>query len=96
MQVIHIYFTIHNCVCYNCFFITGNAILTLKSKDAVKVVGVRGTSFEADPCEGGTVATEQAPAGEYNTDLTTFISQELSKSDRPELTSAKVVISGGM
>lgn len=73
----------------------GNAILTLKSKDAIKVVGVRGTSFEADGMSGGSAASEQAPAGEYNTGLTEFISQELSKSDRPELTNAKVVISGG-
>lgn len=73
----------------------GNAILTLKSKDSVKILGIRGTSFEADTLENGTTAIEKAPAGEYNTSLTEFISQELSKSDRPELTSAKVVISGG-
>lgn len=73
----------------------GNAILTLKSKDPVKVVGVRGTSFEMDTAEGGSAKTESAPAGEYNTGLTEFVSQELTKSDRPELTSAKVVISGG-
>lgn len=56
---------------------------------------MRGTSFEADKLEGGSAKTEPAPSGNYVTDLTTFISQELSKSDRPELTSAKVVISGG-
>ncbi|KAJ8879817.1 hypothetical protein PR048_020425 [Dryococelus australis] len=73
----------------------GNAILTLKCKDPVKVVTVRGTSFEADPLEGGSTKVEAAPAGDYATDLSHFISQELSKSDRPDLTSAKVVISGG-
>lgn len=73
----------------------GNAILTLKSKDPVKVVTVRGTSFEPAALEGGNTNTETAPAGEYKTGLSQFLSQELSKSDRPELTSAKVVISGG-
>lgn len=73
----------------------GNAVLTLKSKDPVKVITVRGTNFEAAPAEGGSAAIEQAPAGEYKSDLSEFVSQELTKSDRPELTSAKVIISGG-
>ncbi|XP_063225266.1 electron transfer flavoprotein subunit alpha, mitochondrial [Bacillus rossius redtenbacheri] len=73
----------------------GNAVLTLKCKDPVKVVTFRGTSFEPDPLEGGSAPVEAAPAGDYATDLSRFVSQELSKSDRPELTSAKVVISGG-
>lgn len=69
--------------------------MTLKSKDPVKVITVRGTNFEPDPLEGGSTVTETAPAGNYKTELSQFLSQELSKSDRPELTSAKVVISGG-
>jgi len=73
----------------------GNAIQTLTAKDPVKVLSVRGTSFEPDNLEGGSAASEPAPAGEYSTDLSTFVSQELSKSDRPELTSANVVVSGG-
>ncbi|XP_049815285.1 electron transfer flavoprotein subunit alpha, mitochondrial [Schistocerca nitens] len=73
----------------------GNAILTLKSKDPVKVVTIRGTNFEPAPLEGGSASTEQAAAGDYKTDLVQFVGQELSKSDRPELTSAKVVVSGG-
>ncbi|XP_075216175.1 electron transfer flavoprotein subunit alpha wal [Lycorma delicatula] len=72
----------------------GNAILTLKSKDPVKVISVRGTSFEP-VADGGSAKTELAPAGDYASKVSEFISQELSKSDRPELTSAKVVISGG-
>jgi electron transfer flavoprotein alpha subunit len=76
-------------------FLSGNAILTLKSKDPVKVVTIRGTNFEPAPLEGGNTNTETAPAGEYKTGLSQFLSQELTKSDRPELTSAKVVISGG-
>lgn len=73
----------------------GNAIQTLKSKDKVKIVSVRGTSFEAAPLEGGSGKCEPAPSGDYKTNQVEFIKQELSKSDRPELTSAKVVISGG-
>lgn len=73
----------------------GNAILTLESTDGVKVITVRGTSFEPASLEGGSAATEKAPEGDYKTDLTQFVSQELSKSDRPELTSAKNIISGG-
>jgi len=72
----------------------GNAIMTLKAKDPVKVVSVRGTSFP--PAEGsGDAKTEPAPAGDFADPRATFLSQELTKSDRPELTAAKVVISGG-
>ncbi|CAB0041735.1 unnamed protein product [Trichogramma brassicae] len=73
----------------------GNAIQTVKSKDSIKVVSVRGTSFEAAPLEGGSAKVEEAPAGDYNTDKAVFVGQELTKSDRPELTAAKVVVSGG-
>lgn len=72
----------------------GNAIQTMSAKDPIKVLSVRGTSFEPHNAEGGSAAIEKID-GDYKTDLTTFVSQELSKSDRPELTSAKVVISGG-
>lgn len=72
----------------------GNAILTLKAKDSVKVITVRGTNFEAAK-EGGSATIEKAPEGDYKTDLTEFISQELTKSERPTLTAAKVIISGG-
>jgi electron transfer flavoprotein alpha subunit len=61
----------------------------------VKVITVRGTNFEPAPLEGSSTVTEAAPAGEYKTGLSQFLSQVLSKSDRPDLTSAKVVISGG-
>ncbi|XP_016842114.1 electron transfer flavoprotein subunit alpha, mitochondrial [Nasonia vitripennis] len=73
----------------------GNAIQTVKIKDSIKIVSVRGTAFEAAALDGGNAKIEQAPAGDYKTDLVEFISQELSKSDRPELTAAKVVVSGG-
>lgn len=72
----------------------GNAIQTLHVKDVVKVLSVRGTSFEADKLEGGSTTIEKID-GDYKTELASFVSQELSKSDRPDLTSAKAVISGG-
>lgn len=76
------------------FILTGNAVLTLKSKDPVKVLSVRGTSFAAIDGEGSP-STEAAASGDFAAPNITFVSQELSKSDRPELTAAKVVISGG-
>jgi len=72
----------------------GNAIMTLKSKDPVKIITVRTTAFEADESSGGSAATETAATPE-TPDISKFVCQELSKSDRPELASAKVVISGG-
>lgn len=73
----------------------GNAIQTVKVKDGIKIVSVRGTSFEPASLEGGSAKIEQAPAGEYKTNLVEFVKQELTKSDRPELTAAKVIVSGG-
>lgn len=73
----------------------GNAILTLKAKDPVKVVTIRGTSFESSEPAGGNAKSEPAPAGDYSTSVSQFVSQELTKSDRPELTAAKVIVSGG-
>lgn len=73
----------------------GNAVLTLEAKDAIKVITVRGTAFAPEPLEGGSAAVEKAPEGDYKTDLVEFVSQELTKSDRPELTSAKNIVSGG-
>lgn len=73
----------------------GNALLTLKSTDPVKVITVRGTSFEAASLEGGSAVIEDVTVGELPLDVSQFLGQELSKSDRPELTAAKTVISGG-
>ena len=72
----------------------GNALATVQSKDAIKVITVRGTAFESAPADGGTAAIEEIiPAGDPG--LSTFNSHELTRSERPELTSAKIVISGG-
>ena len=71
----------------------GNAIQTVKSSDAKKVITVRTSTFQATG-EGGAASVENAqPAADPG--LSTFVGEELSKSDRPELTSAKIIISGG-
>jgi electron transfer flavoprotein alpha subunit len=72
----------------------GNAMATVQSADAVKVITVRATAFDPVAAEGGAAAIEDVAAA-ADPALTTFVGQELSKSERPELTSAKVIISGG-
>jgi electron transfer flavoprotein alpha subunit len=72
----------------------GNAMATVQSSDATKVVTVRATGFDAAAAEGGSATIENVAAAE-NPGLSTFVSQELSASERPELTSARVIISGG-
>jgi len=71
----------------------GNALATVQSGDAIKVITVRGTAFDGAAAEGGSAAVEEIGAAE-SPGLSTFIGQELTQSDRPELTSAKIVISG--
>ena len=72
----------------------GNAIATVRSKDAIKFITVRTTAFEAAAATGGSAAvktiTSPGDAG-----LSTFVGAELSKSERPELTAAKIIVSGG-
>jgi len=72
----------------------GNAMATVKSSDTIKLITVRSTAFDAAPEEGGSAATETV-AGTGDTGLATFVGQELTKSERPELTTAGIVISGG-
>ena len=72
----------------------GNAIATVQSTDKVKVLTVRGTAFDAAPAEGGSAPIE-AVASMGDAGLSRFISAEISKSERPELTAARRVISGG-
>ena len=71
----------------------GNAIQTVKSTDAKKVITVRTSTFQATG-EGGSAPVENATAA-ADPGLSSFVGEELSKSDRPELTSAKIIISGG-
>jgi len=73
----------------------GNAIMTLKSKDGVKVVTIRPTSFEATEMGDGAAPSEDVSLASGPVDQSEFIGQELTKSDRPALASAKVVVSGG-
>ncbi len=72
----------------------GNAQQTVQSKDPVKIITVRGTAFPPGPATGGAAPIESVtPTGDA--ELSEFVRAELSKSERPELTSARVIISGG-
>jgi electron transfer flavoprotein alpha subunit len=72
----------------------GNAIATVQSTDSVKVITVRGTGFDAAAATGGTAAVENvAAAADFG--KSAFVGRELAKSDRPELTAAKIIVSGG-
>ncbi|TBW02142.1 electron transfer flavoprotein subunit alpha/FixB family protein [Azotobacter chroococcum] len=72
----------------------GNAIATVQSSAPIKVISVRATAFDAAAGEGGSAAIE-ALAGTGEAGNSRFVGEELAKSDRPELTSARVVVSGG-
>ena len=72
----------------------GNAMATVKSSDSKKVITVRAASFDPVASEGGSASIEAAPAVEAPS-VSKWISAELSKSERPELTAARVVVSGG-
>ena len=72
----------------------GNAVATVQSSDAVKVITVRTTAFDAAAEEGGSASIEDASLTDA-AGLSSFVSQELTKSERPELTSASIIISGG-
>lgn len=72
----------------------GNAIATVQSKDAKKVITVRGTAFEKAATEGGSGVVE-AVGTTGDKGLSSFVSAEIAQSERPELTSAKVIVSGG-
>ncbi len=72
----------------------GNALATVQSSDALKVLTVRGTAFEAAKTDATPVAIETVGAGE-NPGQSHFVSQQISKSERPELTAARIIISGG-
>ena len=73
----------------------GNAIATVQSTDAVKVITVRGTGFDTADATGGSAAIEEIDASAHISTNSTFVSQELTVSERPELTAASIIISGG-
>jgi electron transfer flavoprotein alpha subunit len=72
----------------------GNAIATVQSSAAVKVITVRATGFDPVAAEGGSAAVEAVATG-ADAGISAFVGEELAKSDRPELTAAKIVVSGG-
>ena len=72
----------------------GNALATVQSTDAIKVVSIRSTSFEASEPGGGSAPIEAVGAAD-DAGLSAFVSQDLTQSERPELTSARIIISGG-
>ena len=72
----------------------GNAIATVQTSDAKKVITVRGTAFDPVAAEGGSASIENI-GGQGDAGLTSYVGSEISKSERPELTSARVIISGG-
>ncbi|HET9815947.1 MAG TPA: FAD-binding protein [Xanthobacteraceae bacterium] len=71
----------------------GNAVQTVRSKDKIKVITVRTSTFQATGAGGSAPVEQVAPAADPG--LSAFVGEELSKSERPELTSAKIIISGG-
>ncbi len=72
----------------------GNAIATVESLDPIKVITVRGTAFDA-AAETGGAASVEAVAAVHDAGISAFVGEEVAQSDRPELTAAKVVVSGG-
>ncbi len=72
----------------------GNAIATVESSDAKLVITVRGTAFEKAATEGGSASISDA-SGPGDAGLSSFVSREVAKSERPELASAKIIVSGG-
>ena len=72
----------------------GNAMATVKSSDGIKVITVRTSLFDAAPADGGGAPIEMVPAS-ADPGLARFVGQEVSRSERPDLTSARIVVSGG-
>lgn len=72
----------------------GNAIATVQSADAIKIITVRTTGFDAAPAQGGAASIEVVTAS-ADAGLSSFVGREVAKSDRPELAGAKIVVSGG-
>ena len=75
----------------------GNAIATVQSADSIKVITVRTTGFDPVTATGGsaTIEKQSGDAAASNTSSSSFVGRELTKSDRPELTAAKIIVSGG-
>ncbi|MCZ8149360.1 MAG: FAD-binding protein, partial [Roseomonas sp.] len=76
------------------FIYAGNALATVRTADATKVLTVRAASFDPIPASGGAAAIEDAPAA-ADPGLSSFVGSEIAKLERPELTAARIVVSGG-
>ena len=76
------------------FIYAGNALATVRTADATKVLTVRAASFDPVPASGGAAAIEDAPAA-ADPGLSSFVGSEIAKLERPELTAARIVVSGG-
>ncbi len=73
----------------------GNAIATVQSADGIKVITVRTTGFDAAAATGGSAAVETAAAAAADVGKSSYVGSEIAKNDRPELTAAKIIVSGG-
>jgi electron transfer flavoprotein alpha subunit len=94
MQVISDVAGVEGADTFRRFIYAGNALATVKTSDATKVLTVRAASFDPVPAEGGAAAIEDAPAA-ADPGLSRFVGAEIAKLERPELTAARVVVSGG-
>lgn len=94
VQMISDIIAVHDADTFDRPIYAGNAIATIKSSDTIKIITARGTAFDAVAPEGGSAAVEDISA-KGDSGLSGFVSAEVSKSDRPELTSASIVVSGG-
>ena len=79
---------------FECPIYAGNAIATVQSGDAIKVVTVRTTGFDPAAATGGSATVEDAPSV-ADSGKSSFVGREIAKNDRPELTAAKIIVSGG-
>jgi electron transfer flavoprotein alpha subunit len=72
----------------------GNAIATVKSNDPIKVISVRGTAYDGVAAEGGSASVESVDSV-HDSGISSFVGEEIAKSERPELTAASIIVSGG-
>ena len=79
---------------FECPTYAGNAIATVQSQDPINVITVRSTGFDAVAAEGGSATVEKIDAA-ADGGISSFVSRKVTKLDRPELTSAKIIVSGG-
>ena len=94
LQMISDISAVHDADTFDRPIYAGNAIATVQSSDKIKIITARGTAFDATAKDGGSASVEDV-AVKGDSGLSSFVGAEVSHSDRPELTSAKIVVSGG-